>query len=170
MKLLEQFANRFEGLAVDHAAGNDEDLVCASPAYLKGLVLPQQPRDLTQHRGLLYLNPARVQRWTFRRARQVEVIEVDGPTAYNYHTALLEPLLAGLGIAKLPSYFVEEYPRDGRLVRLLSDYQCDSLPIHLVHRALNARPPESANLSPSPSAIFSRITPAANPNGWTSTF
>jgi DNA-binding transcriptional LysR family regulator len=170
VKLVEQFANLFEGVAVDLLLDNRfvdlddfdlafrisenvpehlgitplgmmEDLVCVSPAYLKGRSLPLEPRDLPQHRCLLYLNPARVQRWTFRRARQVEVIEVDGPTAYNYHTALLEPLLAGRGIAKLPSYFVDEYLRDGRLVRLLSDYQCDSLPIHLVHRDLNSQPP-----------------------------
>lgn len=121
--------------------GMMEDVVCAAPAYLEGRQLPRAPSDLINHRCLLYLNPARGQRWTFRRERRVEVVEVSGPTAYNYHTALLGPLLAGRGIAKQPGYFVAEYLRDGRLLRLLSEYQCDALPIYLVHRELSGQPP-----------------------------
>lgn len=121
--------------------GMMEDLVCAAPAYLQGRARPVHPSDLREHRCLLYLNPARGQRWTFRRQRHVEVVEVTGPTAYNYHTALLGPLLAGRGIAKQPGYFVAEYLRDGRLVRLLDGYQCDALPIYLVHRELSGQPP-----------------------------
>lgn len=129
-----------EHLAVT-PVGMMEDVVCAAPTYLRGREVPVQPADLSRHTCLLYLNPARGQRWTFRRQRRVEVVEVTGPTAYNYHTALLEPLLAGRGLAKMPGYFVEEYLRDGRLQRVLADYQCDTLPIYLVHHELAGQPP-----------------------------
>ncbi|MBN9419207.1 MAG: LysR family transcriptional regulator [Candidatus Eremiobacteraeota bacterium] len=121
--------------------GMMEDVVCAAPSYLEGRSTPVVPSDLVEHRCLLYLNPGRGQRWTFRRQRRVEVVEVSGPSAYNYHTALLGPLLAGRGIAKQPGYFVAEYLRDGRLVRLLPSHQCDALPIYLVHRELSGQPP-----------------------------
>lgn len=144
---LEDFdlAFRISENAPEHLAvtplGMMEDVVCAAPAYLQNRSLPKVPADLKDHRCLLYLNPGRGQRWTFRRQRRVEMVEVNGPTAYNYHTALLGPLLAGRGIAKQPGYFVAEYLRDGRLQRLLSDYQCDSLPIYLAHRELSGQPP-----------------------------
>jgi len=168
--LVEDFSAQFEGVRIDlvldnrfvdlddfdlafrisenapeHLAvtplGMMEDVVCAAPAYLENRSVPRTPAELQEHRCLLYLNPGRGQRWTFRRQRRVEVVEVSGPTAYNYHTALLGPLLGGRGIAKQPGYFVAEYLRDGRLIRLLSDYQCDSLPIYLVHRELSGQPP-----------------------------
>lgn len=129
----------------DHLAvtplGIMEDVICAAPAYLEERKAPLLPAELVEHRCLLYLNPGRGQRWTFRRQRRVEVVEVTGPSAYNYHTALLGPLLAGRGLAKVPYYFVARHLRDGRLIRLLADYQCNTFPAHLVHRELSGQPP-----------------------------
>lgn len=118
-----------------------EDVVCASPAYLRDRPRPSRPADLAGHECLLYLNPGRNRRWTFRRERKVEVVEVDGHLACNYHTALLDPLLAGQGLAKVPEYFVRELLTQGRLVRLLEDYSCESLPIYLVHHDPKGQPP-----------------------------
>jgi DNA-binding transcriptional LysR family regulator len=118
-----------------------QDVVCAAPAYVRAQGAPQKPSDLSQHRCLIYLNPGRAQRWTLRRGRKAEVVEVSGATAYNYHSALLPALLEGRGIAKLPGYFVEEFLREGRLLRLLADFQCDRQPIRLIHRELSGQPP-----------------------------
>ncbi len=118
-----------------------EDVVCASPTYLRDRPRPETPTDLAGNECLLYLNPDRNRRWTFRKERRVEVVEVDGHLACNYHTALLEPLLAGLGIAKVPEYFVRDLVGSGRLVRLLEDYVCESRPIYLVHHDPLGQPP-----------------------------
>lgn len=118
-----------------------EDVICAAPAYLRDRPLPLRPSDLAEHECLLYLNPGRARRWTFRRDRKVEVVEVDGHVACNYHTALLESLLQGAGVAKVPEYFVRHLVASGRLVRLLEDYSCEQLPIYLVHHEPTGQPP-----------------------------
>lgn len=123
-----------------------EDVVCAAPKYLQQLAAPKCPDDLVEHRCLIYLNPARMKRWTFRRRRRVEVVEVSGPTGYNTHQAMMGPLLTGAGVGKVPEYFAKRALAEGRLVRLLPDYQCDQLPIYLVHRPLDGQPPRVREL------------------------
>ncbi len=118
-----------------------EDIICAAPSYLAEHPGPRHPQDLSQHECLLYLNPLRVHRWTFRKERRVQVVEVGGQLAFNQHSALLRPLLGGCGIAKLPEYFVEHHLKSGELVRLLADFSSDQLPIYLVHQELNSQPP-----------------------------
>lgn len=120
--------------------GMMEDVVCAAPTFLERYPRPNRPGELSGLPCLLYLNPERQTRWTFRKHRRVEVIEVDGPTAYSHHGALLGPLFAGHGVAKLPEYYVASALSDGRLVRLLPDYHCRTLPIYLVHHPLETQP------------------------------
>lgn len=123
-----------------------EDVVCASPGYLQQRELPKCPDDLVEHRCLIYLNPARMKRWTFRKHRRVEVVEVSGPTGYNTHQAMMGPLLAGAGVGKVPEYFALQALDNGSLVRLLPGYQCDQLPIYLVHHPLEGQPPRVREL------------------------
>lgn len=118
-----------------------EDVICAAPSYLERRGAPEEPEELTEHRCLIYLNPIRMRRWTFRKERRVRVVEVSGATAYNTHQAMTGPLLEGIGIGKLPEYFVRHLLREKRLVRLFPDYQCDQLPIYLVHHELGGQPP-----------------------------
>ena len=121
--------------------GMMQDVICAAPAYLRDRMAPATPEDLRDHDCLLYLNPHRMRRWTFRKADRVQIVEVHGPAAYNYHSAVLEPLLGGAGVAKLPDYFVAPFLADGRLIRLLASYQCDQLPIYLLHHDPKGQPP-----------------------------
>ena len=118
-----------------------EDIICAAPSYLERCGRPETPTDLQKHECLIYLNPHRFRRWTFRHQRRIEVVEVDGRLAFNQHNALLAPLLGGFGIAKLPGYFVSRYLAQGDLVRLLPEFQTDQLPIYLVHHELATQPP-----------------------------
>lgn len=118
-----------------------EDVICCAPSYLSGREVPTKPSDLEDHECLLYLNPERLVRWALRKERRVHTVQVRGRTAYNYHSALLKPLLAGQGVAKLPQYFVAAYLRTGRLVRLLATYEADQIPIYLVHHDPAGQPP-----------------------------
>ena len=56
------------------------------------------PAELVAHRCLLYLNPGRGQRWTFRRQRRVEVVEVAHQVPYEA-MGRVEPVAAGEGDA-----------------------------------------------------------------------
>lgn len=121
--------------------GTMTDIVCASPTMFAAGQLPNQPAQLRGLPCLLYINPERIKEWVFRKNRRVELIEVDGSTAYSHHGALLRPLLAGRGVAKVPLYFVSEYLKTGQLIQLLPDYDCGSLPIYVVHQNLEEEPP-----------------------------
>lgn len=120
-----------------------EDVVCAARKYLDENGVPKVPQDLASlhHRCLLYLNPTRMKRWTFRKDRRIQVVEVKGATAYNAHQAMIGPLVKGVGIGKLPEYFVKRFLDSGALVKLLPGYQCEQLPIYLVHHDLAGQPP-----------------------------
>lgn len=118
-----------------------EDIVCGAPSYLDRRGRPQVPADLRKHECLLYMNPNRNRRWTFRRERKVEVIEVDGHLATNHHHALKTILLNGAGLAKIPEYAVAAELKSGQLESVLKDYQSDTLPIYLVHHHPAGQPP-----------------------------
>ena len=124
------------------ALGVMEDVVCAAPSLFQSVEEPRTPRQLSTLPCLLYLNPNRLNQWSFRKRREVELVEVSGQMAFSHHSALLGPLLQGRGIAKLPEYFVREDLAEGRLVRLLEHYQCGAVPIYLVHQNLSEQPPK----------------------------
>ena len=116
------------------------DVVCGAPSLLRQFGPVGSPERCAELPCLLYLNPQRMSQWTFRRSGRLEVIDVNGQSAYNQHAALLGPLLEGRGLAKLPRYLVREYLEKGTLEEVLSDYDCGSIPIYLVHRELKEQP------------------------------
>ena len=60
-------------------------------------------------------------------------VTVAGPIASNSYGLLKKAALAGVGIARLPSYMLHSELADGRLCWLLRDYQTRSPPVFLVH-------------------------------------
>ncbi len=54
---------------------------------------------------------------------------------------LMEPLLAGRGIAMLPIFTIEEQLAKGKVKRLLADYPTDAVSLHVVY-------PQNRHLSP----------------------
>lgn len=47
--------------------------------------------------------------------------------------AAIAAALAGLGVTRVLSYQIAEPLRDGKLVRILADYEPDPVPVSLVH-------------------------------------
>ena len=41
--------------------------------------------------------------------------------------------LAGMGIAQLPTWLVDEYFRTGKLVEVLGNYNMDSIPVNIIY-------------------------------------
>ncbi len=121
--------------------GSMEDVVCAAPALLSEFGTPATPQQIRNLPCLLYLNPGRIRKWSFKKHRRVELVEVDGPAAYSHHGAMLGPLLQGCGVAKLPEYYVRQYIEQGALVRLLPDFECGIIPVYLVHQPPQSQPP-----------------------------
>lgn len=114
-------------------------MLCASPAYLARHGQPRSPQELQQHRCIAHASGiGRVYRFT----RGSDVIEV--PVSWNFHTnetaVLRRAVLSGAGIGMLPTYYVGDDLRAGRLVQLLPDEEPEVLGIHAIYLSRQHQP------------------------------
>lgn len=110
-----------------------QELTCATPDYLARQGEPQAPGELAQHNCLLNTHYSGHEQWLYLRRHELFRVPVAGVLASNHYTLLKKAALAGVGIARLPSYMVDDELADGRLRWLLSGYQTRTLPVFLVH-------------------------------------
>lgn len=97
--------------------------LCASPSYLARQGRPKCLDDLTQHHCLRFANSQAPGRWHFRHASLGEQsMAVQGPLSINSSEALRVAALAGLGLAILPSYAIDEDLCAGRLQALMPEW------------------------------------------------
>lgn len=115
--------------------------VCASPKYLKLFGEPKKPEDLKNHNCIIYTQSPAPFDWGFRTAQGRKTVRVSGTFQSNHGMLLLEPLLAGRGIAFLPIFSIDTILKTGKVKRLLSDYQTDDVTLHVVY-------PQNRHLSP----------------------
>ncbi|MEN0108233.1 MAG: LysR family transcriptional regulator [Pseudomonas sp.] len=108
---------------------------CATPAYLERHGTPQHPKDLAQHQMVTYQAagsgrpiPAR-----FQRGDERHVIDGKGIISVNESNAHLAAGLAGLGIIHTFHYTVKAHLDRGELVPILSDWQPEAYPFHVLY-------------------------------------
>ena len=99
-------------------------VVVASPEYLAGRTLPQQPQDLLQHECLNYRSAASgaLPRWDFEKDGKHTRIAVKGRLATNDSDLLLRAALDGFGFAYLSHAPIAEHVDRGALVSVLEDW------------------------------------------------
>lgn len=96
----------------------------AVPGYFASRGIPENPRDLMNHRcinqrmqtsGGLYV-------WDFEQQGKQVNVRVDGQLIFNTSSHIVDAALTGLGIAYLPEEEFEPHLREGRLERVLEDW------------------------------------------------
>jgi DNA-binding transcriptional LysR family regulator len=109
--------------------------VVASPGYLAAHGAPQTPHDLTEHacinlrmatRGDLYA-------WEFENDGRALRVRVDGPLIFNDTKLALQAAEAGFGLTCTIDQQVEAGVREGRLIRVLTDWQPPFAGYHLYY-------------------------------------
>jgi DNA-binding transcriptional LysR family regulator len=113
--------------------GNYGLTLVAAPSYLAGHGAPTEPADLVSARCLINLNMTPRNRWPFRRADKAVFPEIQSGLQIDNGEALRVATLEGAGISYLPVDLVRADLSEGRLVRLLPDWDTMSLPIHLLY-------------------------------------
>jgi DNA-binding transcriptional LysR family regulator len=107
-------------------------VLVASKAYLRRAGTPQKPTDLQDHNCLHYLRAQDTPTWTLARVKpkvkdkandERITVPVTGQLAANNSEALREAALTGLGIALLPDFSAQAALQQGKLVRVLPDWQ-----------------------------------------------
>ncbi|MBX9754162.1 MAG: LysR family transcriptional regulator [Pseudomonadaceae bacterium] len=124
--ILHEGACNTPGLIV-RPVGKNHIVLSASPAYLARNPLPVNPQTLQQHDWLMYKHPALGRHyWTLWQ--QGEALRVEQPQprilSDNYDF-LLANAVAGAGLLITPWWSAAPYLADGRLVRLMADYELD---------------------------------------------
>jgi DNA-binding transcriptional LysR family regulator len=92
------------------------------------------PEDLEQHNCLLYyLKHGLNNHWSFYRGKQMAEVKVRGNRMANDGAVVRDWAVAGLGIAYKSWLDVRQDLLEGRLVRLLPDYQGDEVPLNAIY-------------------------------------
>lgn len=106
----------------------------ASPAYLERKGVPQAPADLEKHDALIFRH-ARSTVWTLTNGEESVDVRVDGPFRASGGEILMQAAEDGLGILLGAGWLVSDCLGTSKLVRVLPDWQAQSLPIHAVWAA-----------------------------------
>ncbi|HZV94144.1 MAG TPA: LysR family transcriptional regulator [Caldimonas sp.] len=115
-------------------------VVCATPGYLGRFGVPQTPFDLERHNCLDYSRFGTQGRWRLQGADGEIVVDVSGSLRIDDDDTLAQAVIAGLGIAMLPTFIVGRELQAGRLQSMLDDYTPIERRVYSV-RLPNVRPP-----------------------------
>ena len=96
--------------------------MCATPAYFARHGVPTTLKDLEQHNCLTYtyFNPQ--DSWRLRGPEGEITLKVSGNLRLNDDDALAEAVLAGVGIALLPTFLIGKELQSGALQSVLSQF------------------------------------------------
>ncbi|MES1980216.1 MAG: LysR family transcriptional regulator [Pseudomonadota bacterium] len=115
---------------VAHLLARNVRWVCASPAYLKARGVPLHPRELVSHATIcIRENDEDVSLWHYRKGSTRSAIRVSPTMVSNDGEVARTWAQAGLGVVLRSQWDVEHLVAQGKLVRLLSDWQFDSADI-----------------------------------------
>jgi len=111
--------------------------VCASPAYLEKFGIPHSLSELHQHNCLV----GNSEHWRFIEAGKQKSIRVTGTIHCNSGYGLRDAALKGIGLIKLPDYYITDDLKSGALVSILEHYQETA-------ESISALYPQNRHLSP----------------------
>lgn len=111
--------------------GTTRLITCASPEYLHGAPAIDCPASLREHACITLAAQGR--QWYFRQNDKAVAEEVVPRLVCNQIRAASLACVSGVGITRLMHYQVADELADGRLVRILRDFEPEDLPIQLVY-------------------------------------
>lgn len=106
-------------------------IVCASTEYLAEHGVPTSPVDLTKHTVVAASAVSPVVEWKFARRT---VVRVKPRLTVTGNDSAIEAVLKGMGVTRLLSYQIAPYLASGQLQIILSEFEPERLPIHVIHR------------------------------------
>ncbi|ADM09246.1 putative transcriptional regulator, LysR family protein [Parvularcula bermudensis HTCC2503] len=109
-------------------------VLCASPEYLASHAPPRAPADLDKHNCLHFAHASDAHHWSFRKPGEPTVrVETRGSYQTSNSEALMDAVLGGLGIARLPTFIAGPAIAQGQLHHLLSDFEMPSQPLSVIY-------------------------------------
>jgi DNA-binding transcriptional LysR family regulator len=109
-----------------------ETVTCCSPDYLSRRGAPQIPDEIRAHDCLLYGHSKAVD-WTYLVDGKIERVAVRGRLRVNNGELVRDAAIAGLGLARLPTFIVGAALEAGLLIPVLQAYQLPSAKVFAVY-------------------------------------
>lgn len=117
--------------AIARAVGVSPRHLVAAPSYLaRGT--PQQPQDLAQHDYIRFAWLTEGDLVTLHQDGQTVSVDTHGRFRVNHALAIRDSLLAGGGIGLCPLWLVQDLLDDGKLMRVLPQWEGAPQPLHLL--------------------------------------
>ena len=107
--------------------------LCASPDYLSAHGTPSHPGELTGHECLHYNNLAFREDWSLPGDGTTRPVTVEGRLCSNNGDVLCQAAIAGMGIALLPDFIVEDALARGELTRILREFEPPPYTLYAVY-------------------------------------
>lgn len=120
---------------VGRVLAHDRTLVCASPEYLGRRGIPAHPADLLHHDCIRYTLLKPEDEWRFRAGGKSFAVPIHGRFAAASGSVIRQAVLAGVGLAVLPSFMVWQDLAAGRLQQVLGPFSFVRLSVHAVYPA-----------------------------------
>lgn len=114
--------------------GNERLIFCASPAYLAHASMPLAIDDIARHECVVYGKPdGTVSPWLFA-SPDGDVVKLTPRHRIlaGDSSAQVAAVLAGLGLAQLATWLVQDELKSGALLEVMSHLATDGLPLYLV--------------------------------------
>jgi DNA-binding transcriptional LysR family regulator len=130
-----RFGDPPRGALVARRIAQTRVLTVAAPRYLSRYGRPGNPKEVAQHRRILFPNPltGRPFEWEFRRGREVVEIAAEGNLLVSDPGAMLTACCAGAGIAQTLALGTENLLADGRLIDLFPDWPGERFPLYALY-------------------------------------
>lgn len=124
-------------------------ILVASDSYLKKASPLRNPKDLTQHQCLRFLDPPTDDIWILR-SKQGKSARIQIPLSLsgNSFGALKALTVAGQGIALIPNTLCQPEIAEKKLTRVLPDWSTADVPIHLVYPGQRFSSPKLKEMLP----------------------
>ncbi|MBC3409692.1 MULTISPECIES: LysR family transcriptional regulator [Pseudomonas] len=132
-----------------HYLGNQRLVFCASPAYLARHGTPRNEQQLHAHGCVLYANTdgsTPPLHFTGSRQGVDQLRAMPGRLAIGDGEGQAMAVVAGLGIAQLPTWLVQRQLDDGSLQQILPECEVQGLPINLAWRRNRGHLPKVSGL------------------------
>lgn len=100
----------------------------ASPEYVRAHGAPKSLEDLQSHPALMQGTES----WRFRDGDKIVVFHPQGRFKADTGFALVEAVLAGLGVIALPEFLADKHLASGKLVQLLPQYPIPEAGLYIV--------------------------------------
>ena len=114
--------------------GSVRRVACASPGYLTANgPLPSQPSALADHTCITFEGLMSPTTWSFRGGKKEVSVPIKSRLVVNTAEAAIDAATAGLGVTRVLSYQISDALRAGKLQAILTGFEPEPSPVHLVY-------------------------------------